>query len=290
MPIALIYHDVVPAGESDASGFPGSAAARYKFSQAEFQIHLAALQRVAQTGSCSACNSPPDSAAGHQSALPCLLTFDDGGNSSILTIAELLEQRGWTGHFFITTNLIDSPAFVSRQQVLQLRQRGHVVGSHSCSHPSRMSALTWEQLVDEWRRSCDVLSAILGEQITVASVPGGVYSHRVAQAAAHAGIRTLFTSEPTARHWVVEGCAVMGRYSIDRGVSAEQMAAIAAGRVMPRLRQAVMWQAKKVAKSMAGALYSAVRERLLRSSHSQNCIRERSLNAAGLKTKSGAWR
>lgn len=290
MPIALIYHDVVPAGEFDASGFPGSAAARYKFSQEEFESHLAALQRVAEGGSRSACDLPPDSAAGPRSALPCLLTFDDGGNSSILTIADMLEQRGWTGHFFITTNLIESPAFVSRQQVLQLRRRGHVVGSHSCSHPSRMSALTWGQLVDEWRRSCDVLSAIIGEQVTVASVPGGFYSRRVARAAALSGIRTLFTSEPTARQWVVDGCTVWGRYSINRGVSAEQMAAIAAGRVTPRLGQAVVWQAKKVAKIMASSVYAVIRERFLRSSHSQNCLRERSLNAAGLKTKTGAWR
>jgi peptidoglycan/xylan/chitin deacetylase (PgdA/CDA1 family) len=283
MPIALIYHDVVPAGHFDASGFPGTGAARYKFINSEFHSHLEALQGVAQAGSFSAGNAPPESAGQGPASLPCLLTFDDGGNSSILTIAGMLEERGWTGHFFVTTDLIDAPAFVSRQQVCQLRRRGHVVGSHSCSHPRRMSACTWEQLVDEWRRSCDVLADIIGEQVTVASVPGGFYSHRVAQAAAHAGIRTLFTSEPTARQWVVEGCAVRGRYSIDRGVSAEQMAAIAAGKVVPRLRQAAVWQAKKVAKTMAGSLYTALRERLLSKSYSQNSARRANANLTGAR-------
>ena len=281
MPIALIYHDVVPAGEFDASGFPGPGAARYKFFTEEFHGHLEALQRVAQAAPISTCDSTLAPAGDNKSSLPCLLTFDDGGASSVLTIAGMLEERGWTGHFFVTTDLIDSPAFLSREQVGLLRQRGHFIGSHSCSHPRRMSACTWEQLVDEWRRSCDVLSAIVGEQVTMASVPGGFYSRRVAQAAANAGIRTLFTSEPTARQWVVDGCSVLGRYSIDRGVSAEQMAAIAAGKLVPRLRQAVVWQAKKIAKTMAAPLYAAVRERLLSSSYSQNAARRAGINTTG---------
>jgi hypothetical protein len=163
VPIALIYHDVVPAGQFEASGFPGTGAARYKFFEGEFHGHLEALQRLAQPGAPLACNLPLESAGCRKSSpLPCLLTFDDGGSSSILTIAGMLEERGWSGHFFIPTDLLDSPAFLSRRQVLQLRQRGHVVGSHSCSHPLRMSACTWEQLVDEWRRSCDILSDIIG--------------------------------------------------------------------------------------------------------------------------------
>ncbi len=269
MPIALIYHDVVPAGQFDVSGFSGPGAAHYKFSKGEFRSHLEALQRAVgqngQAGFAAESDSCRQPANRQSSPLPCLLTFDDGGNSSILTIAGMLEERGWTGNFFVSTDFIDTPAFVSRQQISELRERGHVVGSHSCSHPVRMSGCCWEQLVDEWRRSCQILSAVIDEPITVASVPGGFYSRRVAQAAALAGIRTLFTSEPTRRSHVVDGCEVLGRYSIDRSVSIRQMTDIATGKLLPRLKQALMWQAKKIAKTIAGPLYAAVRERLLRS-------------------------
>lgn len=283
MPISLIYHDVVTAGQFDGSGFPGAGAARYKFSKSEFRCHLEALNRVAKAASLLTRNSPLNSTAQNDSSLPCLLTFDDGGASSILTIAGMLEERGWTGRFFITTDLINSPAFLRREQVCQLLQRGHLIGSHSCSHPLRMSACSWDQLVDEWRRSCDVLSDIIGEQVTAASVPGGFFSRRVAQAAAQSGIRTLFTSEPTARQRVVDGCQVLGRYSIDRGVSADQVAAIAAGRVSPRLKQALLWNAKKIAKTLAARLYVATRERFLRRSCPQNsAIRFGSLASTGV--------
>jgi len=273
MSVALIYHDVVPAGQFDDSGFPGPGAAHYKFSKGEFRSHLEALQRVAGSDFGTVNNSSLDTAGRRQPALPWLLTFDDGGTSSLLTIAGMLEERGWTGHFFVTTDWIDSPGFLSRQQICQLRQRGHIVGSHSCSHPERMSACPWAQLVDEWRRSCDVLSSIIGEQVTVASVPGGFYSRRVAQAATQVGIRTLFTSEPTVRQRLVDGCTVVGRYAIDRGVSARQVAAIVAGRVLPRLRQALLWQAKKLAKTIAGSWYTTVRERILSSNYSPNSAR-----------------
>ncbi|MBI3860366.1 MAG: polysaccharide deacetylase family protein [Planctomycetia bacterium] len=294
MPIALIYHDVVPDGAFDSSGFPGASAAHYKFSEAEFHRHLAALASLptllasathhrAPTGSGGAPTNIANvsrsafSAAGtlteklmdpvdFDGSAPCLLTFDDGGCSAYATVAGLLEARGWRGHFFITTDFLDQPGFLTSSEMRELHQRGHVIGSHSCSHPARMSACTRTQLVDEWRRSCDVLAAITGEPVTTASVPGGFFSRRVAEAAAAAGIRTLFTSEPTAGTYLIDGCTVQGRYSVDRSVSIETVAAIAAGKIFPRLRQSALWQIKKAAKTIAGPLYAEFRNRVLRRS------------------------
>ena len=41
--VSLLYHDVVKKGESDASGFPGPHAGRYKLDCEEFEGHMAAL-------------------------------------------------------------------------------------------------------------------------------------------------------------------------------------------------------------------------------------------------------
>ena len=54
-----------------------------------------------------------------QVALEWLLTFDDGG-ASALRIAEMLARYGWKGHFFITVNRIDSPAFVTSDDIRAL--------------------------------------------------------------------------------------------------------------------------------------------------------------------------
>src|SRR5205814_3965453 len=81
-----------------------------------------------------------------------VITFDDGGISA-MTAADLLEARGFSGHFFVTVNFVGTRGFVGKDDIRELARRGHVVGSHSCSHPLRMGRCAWPQLVDEWTRS-----------------------------------------------------------------------------------------------------------------------------------------
>ena len=262
MPLTLLYHDVVLREQSDASGFAGGGAARYKLTPAEFRRHIEAIKRVAHTPPILA-ECEARSAERLTSGSDWLLTFDDGGVTAYDPIADILEENGWRGHFLITVNYIGSPTFVSAEQIRALHRRGHVIGSHSCSHPERMSLCAPDQLVSEWQRSRDILSDMLGESITVASVPGGFYSRAVAQAAAQVGLKILFNSEPTSRPHSVDGCLVLGRYTIYRGMSADKAAALVAGKAWPRLQQTLLWNAKKVSKALGGRVYLHLRKRLL---------------------------
>jgi hypothetical protein len=139
-----------------------------------------------------------------------------------------------------------------------------------------MALCPWDSLVAEWRRSCDVLSDILGEPVSTASVPGGYYCRRVARAAAAAGLRTLYNSEPTLRLRHVDGCQVIGRYTVYKGMTASEAAALVGRRPWRRLRQALAWKIKKAAKLLGGRGYLALRERLLQSAYA----RPRSLKGA----------
>ena len=235
-----MYHDVVDT--ADDSGFPGPHAALYKLPRLAFEKHLRAIRAAA-----------PDT----------VLTFDDGGVSFHSTIGGMLEQHGWRGHLFVTTDWIGRPGFCDRAQIRELAARGHVIGSHSCSHPPRMSALPPEEIESEWRRSRDALEEITGSPVITGSVPGGYYSAAVGSAAARAGIRTLFTSEPTIRAVQLDGCLILGRYAIQRDDSASKAAALATGRWLPRAQQSVWWQMKKFAKRLGGDAYLKAQRRLL---------------------------
>ena len=197
------------------------------------------------------------------------ITFDDGGLSALTEIAGMLERKGWRGWFFIATDFIGQPSFCSRDQIRELHERGHVIGSHSCSHPERFSSCTREQMVDEWTRSSQILSGIIGHPVTTASVPGGFYSRAVAQAASEAGIEVLFNSEPVTATTRVGSTLIVGRYNVYRGMSAEDAASLVSSPVR-RLRQAAFWNAKKVAKVLVGPLYKAVRERLLKRAYADS--------------------
>ena len=242
--ISLLYHDVVPSGDFASSGFRGPDADRYKLDAAQFAAHLSAIARRVTPS-------------------PRLFTFDDGG-ASATRIGSLLAERGWRGCFFVSTDFIGAPGFVGEADIRALAAQGHLVGSHSCSHPTRMAALSRDELRHEWTRSRDRLEDILGAAVQTASIPGGYYSTAVAQTAASAGYRELFTSEPVARPWQVGTLTVYGRYSVQQSSTPALVAAIAAGEMRPRLEQMIYWNAKKVIKRVGGAYWLRFRKSYLR--------------------------
>jgi peptidoglycan/xylan/chitin deacetylase (PgdA/CDA1 family) len=178
--------------------------------------------------------------------------------------AEMLEAHGWIGHFFVTANYIGTRGFLTADEIRALKRRGHVIGTHSCSHPLRMGHCTWPQLLDEWSRSRSILSDIVGTAVSDASVPGGDFAPRVAEAAARAGIARLFTSEPTGAARELFGLTVTGRFAIQRWTSAPTASALAAGGWLPCARQAIVWNTKKVTKRLGGERYLQIRRLLLR--------------------------
>src|SRR6266702_1009267 len=161
---ALMYHDVVD-GDPDQSGFAGAGPARYKVSTARFRAHLDAIREALSEDP----GVVDDLLAGDSSGAAWLLTFDDGG-ASALAAGEELARRQWRGHFFITTGRTGEEGFLDASEIIELRSMGHIIGSHSASHPSRMSSLPERELREEWRASVESLADLLGAEIRSASV------------------------------------------------------------------------------------------------------------------------
>lgn len=255
--IPLLYHDVIGiSNNNDYSGFSGTDAAEYKLSVKEFEDHLYAIEQALRGPVVNVLNLDEQDTP---VSPPVLLTFDDGGVSSYEYIAPMLEQRGWRGLFFISTDYIDKPAFLSSDQIRELHQRGHAMGSHSCSHPLKISDCTHEQLLDEWRRSLKVLKGIIGEPVYAASIPGGFYSREIAETAAISGVRQLFTSEPVQKIQKIQNCAVIGRFSVKRGDGAIVPVEFVMSNRRRRFWQYTYWNLKKLAKVVAGPLYARLR-------------------------------
>ncbi len=259
--ITLMYHDVLPDDRFDASGFPGPGAARYKLRVDEFERHLSAISPARAKAGVTVF----DLRAGtSRSGLPVLLTFDDGGATAASQIVDRIERFGWRGHFFIPTNYLGKATFLDRAAIREIHRRGHVIGSHSASHPPRLSACTRARMLEEWRTSVAVLSDIVGERVRIASVPEGYYSPLVGETAAEAGMEALFTSEPTSRCRRDGGCLVLGRHAVQRGMSPAAVGALAAGRLLPALQQSLLWGVKEIGKQVGGEHYLKLRTLLLR--------------------------
>ena len=246
MTCALVYHDVAPAGEQPHCGFPGVVAGRYKLTPSGFEAHLSA---IASTGlSVGLLGSSPSVS----------LTFDDGG-ASALSAAALLEQRGWFGHFFITTSRVGTRGFLDADGIRELVARGHEIGSHSHTHPTYMGALTRIEIAREWRQSREALGDIIGTAPRSAAVPGGFLSRDVIEEAARAGYELLMTSTPTVRRKYLGAMLVHGRYTIWATTSPRRVAAYARAAAWARLTMRLAWEAKSASKRLSPGAYEALR-------------------------------
>jgi peptidoglycan/xylan/chitin deacetylase (PgdA/CDA1 family) len=200
-----MYHEVTD--EPSTSGFQRPGALAYKHSVGAFIEHL---DRIADAPAKPALVSDLDLTGIGQYVL---LTFDDGGKSATIA-ADLLDKRGWKGHFFIVTSLIGDRTFLDAAGIRALSAAGHVIGSHSHTHPNIFRELEPARMVEEWRVSADILSHITDLPCVSASVPGGDISAQVLESADAAGLRYLFTSEPWLAPRQVGRCAILGRYSV----------------------------------------------------------------------------
>ena len=232
--VCLMYHDI-SHGSDKTSGFQNENAFMYKVDEAMFEAQVAALKD---------CN--------------VRFTFDDGGVSFLTKAAPILEKYGKKGVFFISTNYIGSPGFLTEEQVKQLHDRGHQIGSHSHTHPSNISSLKPKELFEEWKISTSILSNILGEAVTIASIPNGYASKSVIREANRAGIQQLYTSTPTEKEKQVVDVMLYGRYVVHSSTSVNSVLSIVSSS-KERFFMLLRWQILELIKHILGGNYDKIK-------------------------------
>ena len=251
--ITLLFHDVYRHSAKE-SGFAGAGADRYKMPVESFKAQISSVLAVR--------NDAPilvnSQSVQPRRLVPFAISVDDGGLSYHAIIAPLLEQQGWLGHCLVTTGQIGQPGFLHKQHIRELHAAGHLIGTHSVSHPAGFSACSWDKLVMEWVQSKQVLEDIIGEQIIAGSVPGGAYSRNVALAAREAGLEILMTSEPQIQAHDVNGCQVMGRFTLRRNSPPNLAGKLVCIERKWRNRQWLAWNSKKLLKKGLGTSYAKV--------------------------------
>ena len=265
MTYGLIYHDVLRS-PARISGFRSADADTYKLSLDRFSRQIEAMLAAKIIFSRVDGSAAGDSSEGDS----VLLTFDDGGASMADEVVEILGAAGINGHFFIVTDLIGTPGFLSARNVRALHAAGHVVGSHSCTHPERISALNLSSLLREWRDSRAALEQMLGAPVRTASVPGGYLSNPVTEAVRASGYTVLHTSEPVTRPWTDADLHMIGRFSVKATTNDSHVLSLARGHRSATLRDFLLWKAKGVAKTAGG----------------QNWIRARKFFFASVRSRS----
>lgn len=203
--IALLYHEIID--DYSESGFQNKDNLAYMHKTEVFRKHLEIFKNHLNSGNSKVENH--------------LFTFDDGGISNLKS-ARILEENDWKGIYFITTKRIGTSGFLAENDIRTLHENGHIIGSHSHTHPMIFRTLTYAQMLEEWKVSKEILEEILGEEILHCSVPGGDSDLKTYESAVEAGFKYIFDSEPIVETRKLQNADIFGRFSVKAQTSDQQ--------------------------------------------------------------------
>lgn len=123
-----------------------------------------------------------------------LITFDDGYLDNYTNAAPLLKQYGYTATFFIITELVGSPGYMSYAQIAELLAEGHSAGSHSAHHHD-LTTLSREGQYAELSESKRQLEEELGIEVIAFCHPSGRYDDTTIDLLSEAGYTLAFTTK-----------------------------------------------------------------------------------------------
>ncbi len=191
-----------------------------------------------------------------------VITFDDGDVSNVEVALPLLQARGMTAEFFITTDYIGQAGMLSAADVRRLADADMGVGSHGRSH-AFLEDLSPDALWAELRDSRRRLQDIIGREVTTLALPGGRGRERERRAALAAGYRTLLGSvpgpnrAPRADDW-------LQRLAVTRGLGLDRFAGQVGWRgLRPRMAQARFFALRLPKRVLGNVAYERIRARLL---------------------------
>ena len=105
---------------------------------------------------------------------PVMLTFDDTRLEHYNVAMGELNKYGFKGVFFIMTVSLNRPGYMSKEQVKQLADDGHVIGLHTWNHKN-VKTFAEEDWVTQIEKPAEQLRQITGKAVDYFAYPFGLW-------------------------------------------------------------------------------------------------------------------
>lgn len=186
----LCYHQVRP-WTGDDSSYTKQALV---IPPEKHREHLDAIKNAGYT------TITPDQYLAHMTqgaqlpAKPVILSYDDGKDNQPEVAFADLSARGMTGTWFIMTVVIGNDGWTTKDQIKQVADAGHVIGSHTWDHHDvrKYGPKDWATQFEEPRA---LLQKISGQPVDTFDYPNGAWSEAALPHLAKAGYSTAFQLE-----------------------------------------------------------------------------------------------
>ena len=124
---------------------------------------------------------------------PVALTFDDGYADAYTAALPVLQRHGFTATFYVVSDFVGQPGYMTWEQLATLRDAGMEIGAHSVSHPD-LTTLDAFELQRQVAQPKAEIEARLGVRVVSFCYPAGHYSWAVLEAVRAAGYESATTT------------------------------------------------------------------------------------------------
>ena len=157
--------------------------------------------------------------AAHPNKDKVVITVDDAGKGNHQFMLPVFKNLGLKVYIFVPTCFIskgsERSSYMTAAQIKEFADDGHIVGSHSHTHPENISLLSRNEIIDEWKKSKEILENITEKKVVSGSIPGGFYSHSQLHIMKDLGYKEIFNSIPTFKEKNLDNVKLAGRFSIE---------------------------------------------------------------------------
>jgi len=122
---------------------------------------------------------------------PVIISFDDTRLDHYTVALDELNKYGFKGVFFIMTVSLNRPGYMTREQVKQLADEGHVIGLHTWNHKN-VKTFTEEDWAIQIKKPWDQLKAITGKPVDYFAYPFGLWDKQGLEKIKEHGFKAAF--------------------------------------------------------------------------------------------------
>lgn len=122
---------------------------------------------------------------------PVMITFDDTRLEHFTIASTELNKYGFKGVFFIMTVSLDRPGYMSKEQVKQLAEQGHIIGLHTWNHKN-VKTFTEEDWPVQIDKPWEQLKQITGKPVDYFAYPFGICDQPALEKIKACGFKAAF--------------------------------------------------------------------------------------------------
>ncbi|MDQ6814970.1 MAG: polysaccharide deacetylase family protein [Bacteroidota bacterium] len=123
---------------------------------------------------------------------PVMLTYDDTDDDQFNIAAPEMKKYGFKGVFFIMTVSLNRPKYMTREQVKQLSDEGHVVTSHTWDHHSVKGYKTEQDWKTQIEKPKKTIEDITGKKAIDFAYPFGLWNREAIPELKKRGVRSAY--------------------------------------------------------------------------------------------------